>query len=110
MEENFEQIEFEQIRSVYKEVHSTGIIKILINTEEKWVDFLIDRVLEKHQIAVSFFLGDPAEKIEYIDMGKDYDTFKYLIFTQQYKDQITLLVVPRTLLMDKKEWEKYGES
>lgn len=102
------------ITSVYKAIHpQTGIISILINTENKWVEYQINRLSEEHKIVMSFYRGDninPIEDIEYIDMKDDFDPFRYMIYHFQEKDQITLFLVPRTMLLDRKQWVEYGET
>ena len=103
------------IESVYKKIHTTGIIEIIINTTDKWIEFQINRLTEEHKIVMSFypncdpvFPPDSEEVIEYIDMKNDFDPFKYMIYSNQCKDQITLILVPRTLLMNKQDWKEYG--
>lgn len=96
------------ITSVYKQFHpQTGIISILINTEEKWVDFLINRLFEEHKIEISFYHGEEIIGDEYIDMKEDFNPFKYMIYYFQEKDQITLFLVPREMLRDRKQWIEY---
>ena len=104
------------IESVYKEIHNTGIIKILINTEDKWIDYQINRKLEEHKLVFSYFYSidiqhgcfkDYEEEIEYIDMHEDFDPFDYMIYSFQEKEQITLILIPRKLLLDKQDWKEY---
>ena len=101
------------IESVYKKIHTTGIIEVIINTTDKWVDFLINRLYEEHKLEISFYENnDCNEEIisdEYIDMKDDFDPFKYMIYSNQCKDQIILILVPRTLLMNKQDWKEYGK-
>jgi hypothetical protein len=107
------------ITSVYKKIHpQTGIIKILINTEEKWISYQINRLCEERKIVMSFYITDETlypeevgyqkELIEYIDMKEDFKPFKYSIYHSQEKDQITIFLVPKSILIDKYQWTDYG--
>lgn len=95
------------IESVYRQIHYTGIIKGIINTTDKWVDFIINRLYEEHKLEISFYQGDDVISDEYIDMQNDFDPFKYGIYHNQEKDQIYIILVPRTLLMNRQDWKEY---
>lgn len=94
------------IESVYKKIHNSGIIHILINTSEKWVDFLINRVCEEHKVEISFYQYDELICDEYIEMNDDFVPFQYMIYSHQEKDQISLVLIPRSILINNKEWKK----
>jgi len=100
------------ITSVYRSIHpQTGCIKILVNTMDKWVDYQINRLIKKHSIEISFYRGDevnPIEDAEYIDMNENFDSFNYVIYHFQEKDQITLFLVPKKMLLDRKQWIEYN--
>jgi len=93
------------IKSVYKSVHYTGIIKILINTTDKWVDFKIE--YGEHKLEFTFYEDDEAVSNEHIDMRDNFNPFKYVIYSNQCKDQITLILIPKIFLMNKLYWKEY---
>ena len=106
------------ITSTSIKIHpKTGCIDILINTEDKWVDYQVNRLTEAHKIEISFYITDitlyseeigyKKELIEYIAMKEDFNSINYMIYHFQEKDQITLFLVPRKLLLDRTQWDKY---
>ena len=72
------------IESSFIEIHpDTGILSILVNTKDKWVDYQINRIPEEGKIQISFFHHeinpeDDFEEREYIDINKDFDHCNYL--------------------------------
>lgn len=98
------------IDSIFKRIHTSGIIEVGVNTIDKWVSYQINRYIEEHKIVMSFFTGedeDPVETVEYIDMHEDFNPFDYMIYDNQCKDQIMLILVPRNMLMKHEDWKKY---
>ena len=108
------------IESEYKRIHKdTGIIYILLNTEDRWVDYEVNRVLQPNKLSITFHVTKDVEympgeweewegdETEYIDMKDGFEPFKYAIYHVQNKEQIVLLLVPKELLMDKKEWIEF---
>ena len=107
------------IESVYKKLHpATGIIYILINTEDRWVDYQVNNVLKPNKLSITFSVSKDIEvmpgeweewegvEVEFIDMPEGFEPFKYVIYHQQNKEQITLILIPRELMLNKQDWKE----
>ena len=107
------------IESVYKKLHpATGIIYILVNTVEKWINYQVMQVGEPSRISITFYKWEDVETqpgqyeeysddiIEYIDVMEGFDASNYTIYHQQYKDQITLMLVPKEMMLNKQDWKE----
>lgn len=81
-----------------------GVYQILVNIAEKWVDYMINRVIDSefpNRVAITFLLEEDKEYTEYIQMPKGFEPFNYLITSMQEKDQIIIIAVPKKALIDK---------
>ena len=109
------------ITSMFKKIHpATGIISILINTEDIWVHYCIDKAVNSSELIIEFSWDQDVEYMpgcwdeetvkqkEVIKMPDDFNPFKYMLYDFQNKDQIGLMLIPKDLLRDKTQWEDYG--
>lgn len=79
-----------------------GVLYILINTEERWVDYQLNKIVpDKGKFQIVFFDDTEDYKIEEFEVFPGFDIFDYIITSSQEKDQITIICVPRNLLLDK---------
>ena len=96
------------INSTYISKSKNGIYYIIVNIEEKWINYQINRIAIEEKIGISFFYDietqpgefEEYEQLEYIDIPGFYNS-DYLITSMQEKDQITLVCMPRNLIKNK---------
>ena len=96
------------IESVYKEIHPTGILHILVNDKEKWLNYQINRVIEDGKLEISFFYDTETqpgffeewEEKEFIDIASNFKTLDYLITSTQEDEQITIICIPKKLFIE----------
>lgn len=94
------------IKSIYRKIHpQTSVIYVLINTSEKWVDYQVGFTAKDGTIPIAFYPSESNEIKEFVEMGKDFDYFDYVVTHRQEKDQITIVCVP--LKMITKEFKPY---
>ena len=93
------------IESVYKKKHlDSGIIYVLVNTRDKWINYDIELIHRENVIAITFYDYNDNPIYEEIVMDDDFDSYDYLITSTQEKDQITLVLVPRKMILDNTQW------
>lgn len=100
------------IKSVYKKKHTTtGIIYVLVNTKERWIEYEVEQVSQKGNLSITVLIHENIkltlkEHVEVfnINISEDFDSFNYIIYHQQCKDQITFMLIPKVLLLNKQEW------
>jgi hypothetical protein len=96
------------INSTHVFKSKNGIYYIIVNIEEKWINYQINRIAIEEKIGISFFYDietqpgefEEYEQLEYIDIPGFYNS-DYLITSMQEKDQITLICMPRNLIKNK---------
>lgn len=95
-----------QILSTYElKITHDNIHYMLINTKDKWVGYQIDRYCNcdnnpENKFSIHFFDNDgESTSVEYVYAFKEYIPNKFIITTEQEKDQITLIFVPIDLLL-----------
>ena len=104
------------IKSVIKNIHPiTGIIHILITTEEEWVAFIVksnkDNKLEfsfHNKEDVTMYNAPINYTTEFVDMPDDYYSSLYKIFEHQTMNQIEIVCIPTAMIGNYKRWMKYG--
>lgn len=90
------------ITSYYISRHTaTGIYYITLNTEDKWIDYMVNKFHYQGGLSVTFYKGkdDVTENID-ID---GFNVFDYQLLSQQEKDQITIVCLPLKMI---REFEK----
>ena len=106
------------IESSFIKIHpDTGILSILVNTKDRWVDYQINRISEEGKIQISFFYDienqpgcfEEHEEREFIDISKDFNHCDYLTTSMQEKDQIHIICVPNKIFRERK-FIKYGTN
>jgi hypothetical protein len=96
------------INSTYISKSKNGIYHIIVNIEDKWINYQINRIIIEEKIGISLFYDietqpgnfEEYEELEYIDVPGFYNS-DYLITSIQEKDQITLICIPKKLLLNK---------
>ena len=91
----------------------TGIYYIGINTEHKWINYQINRIVIEEKIGISFFYDtetqpgefEEFEELEYINVP-GFFSHEYLITSMQDKDQIYIIAVPNKKILDDKFFQK----
>ena len=80
-----------------------GVLYILVNTEERWVDYQLNKMVPDEGKFQIVFFGDDDDKwdIEEFEVFQGFKIFDYIITSSQEKDQITIICVPRDLILDK---------
>ena len=89
----------------------TGIIKIIVNTEDKWIDYGVSK--EGRKLVLSHFYDietqpgcfDSYEEKELIAVKDSFNSFDYILYTAQEKNQITIICIPKTFMIDKENWK-----
>ncbi len=104
------------IISTFVQEHlGTGIIYILINTKDKWIDYSIQNCEDLGKIKFSHYYTveiqpgylDDYEEVEYIMVKEGFNSYNYRLFHSQCKDQITIVCIPREFIVNKENWKKY---
>ena len=99
------------IESSFIKIHpDTGILSILVNTKDRWVDYQINRCPEDGKIQISFFINietqpgefEEWEEKEFIDISKDFNHCDYLTTSMQEKDQIHIICIPNKMFLEHK--------
>ena len=80
-----------------------GVLYILVNTEERWVDYQLNKMVPDEGKFQIVFFGDDDDNwdIEEFEVFPGFKIFDYIITSSQEKDQITIICVPRDLILDK---------
>ena len=92
---------------------SYGIVELLINTQEKWVDFTIVTGLVKGVMSfgVWFYNEDHSDFVEQFDIPESELQLdpeeRYLKIHQQEKDQITFYWIPLRLTKGDEYMERF---
>lgn len=75
-----------------------GIIYVLVNTDEKWHPYQVNKYTPEKDGSITVTLfedeNDVEGKTETIDIFKGFNPFDYIITTNQEKDQITVVLMP----------------
>ena len=108
------------ITSTYKKIHKdTGIIYILVNTENRWPSYEVGRYTNNpNEVSVTFyetysveympgqFDEEDQELTESIEMHEGFNIHDYVIYDKRNKDQISIVLIPVKLLLDKTVWDE----
>ena len=94
-----------EIKEAFKTNLDNGIIYITVNTEHKWIEYQINRMIKEHSIQISFYDED-YEISEIIEIDDNFNPYKYKITSQQEKDQIYITIIPITQIFPHKTYEK----
>ena len=88
------------IGKVFRKNLPGGVIHLLINTSHKWCEFETGRKVEERCMTICLSSNMASDVSFYnIPMGEGFNYYNYLCTSIQNKDQITLILVPRTMLM-----------
>ena len=96
-----------------KEHQQTGIIYILINTVDNWIDYAVSKSQKKGELILSHFYDietqpgefDSYEEKESIAVKDSFNSLDYVLYTKQEKDQITIICIPKTFMLNKEHWK-----
>ena len=92
------------ITSYYIKTYESGIIQLIINTAERWLDYhrCSDELFGVRDEDDNWFEIKPKLPLE--------DKMKYSISSLQEKDQIIYYYIPLYLIMEKDKWDKIKEK
>lgn len=80
-----------------------GVLYMLINTVDKWTPYQLFRTIpDKGKFRISFYdeKNEEYELVEDFTVREDFDPYDYIITSSQEKDQITIVCVPRKLILE----------
>lgn len=93
------------IESVYRRKHYTGIIEILINTKDKWINYQLSKCCG---LKLTHFYKSSGLYHDYdIPMPDGFNPLDYMMYHFQEKDQITVILIPKSVLLKREDWIDY---
>ena len=79
-----------------------GILYILVNTEERWVDYQLNKMVpDEGKFQIVFYKDDEDWEIEEFEVFPGFKIHDYIITSSQEKDQITIICVPISLILER---------
>jgi len=91
------------IESHWITTHESGIITLVINTIDKWIDY--------HRYDDNWYIVEDEDgNVEELRTKIPFqEKMKYMTSSNQNKDQITFYYIPYPLVMEKNKWDKIKE-
>lgn len=92
------------ITSHFIKTYESGIIQLIINTKERWLDY--------HRYSDNLF-GVRDEDDNWFELKPELPlqpNMRYSVSSLQEKDQIIYYYIPLYLIMDKDKWDKIKEK
>lgn len=103
-----------QLRNYWIERSEYGLIHLLINTEDKWIDYSFFEVPDNYFLEIKWVddEGDTHIEKNYIALAElNFDpTERYLHLEQQNKDQISFYWIPLRLIKGNEWADKFKKK
>ena len=89
----------EQIENYHLDKSKYGIISLIVNTVDNWVDYRYYHLSNGHNVILILKDNQEIDKLVIHDTEINFDKESYLRLKQQEDDQIIIYWIPKRLLL-----------